>query len=149
MFRYSKTTQNAIAAISRLAEVYDPKGKTFLSSMDIAKVRRLPKPNVAKLLTTLSQSGLVTSSHGPGGGYALAKSPKRIALYDIAALFERIEDNINCPFGPHWCGTGDPCPLHDDLTRLDEQWTRFLKKTTLDVFTRTQQAKAPRSTRRK
>jgi len=133
MLKYGKTTQSAIAAMSRLAEVYDG-GKTRLSSGDIADTRKLPRPLVAKLLTILSQAGLVTGSPGPGGGYALARHPREIHLYDVAELFERTEDKRTCPFGPGWCGRGDPCPLHYKLVALDEQMVRFLKETSFDVF---------------
>lgn len=144
MLKYGKTTQSAIAAMSRLAEVYD-EGKTRLSSGDIAENRNLPKPLVAKLLTILSQAGLVNGSPGPGGGYSLARPPKDISLYDVAELFERTEDKRTCPFGPGWCGRGEPCPLHEDLVALDERMVTFLRKTHLDVFEgQSNQRKAPR-----
>ena len=133
MLRYGKTTQSAIAAMSRLAELYDG-GKTRVSSGDIAGKRNLPKPLVAKLLTILSQEGLVTGSPGPGGGYALARPPKEISLYDVAILFERGDDKRTCPFGPGWCGHGDPCPLHHGLQALDEKMVAFLRTTRFDVF---------------
>lgn len=133
MFKYGKTTQSAIAAMSRLAEVYD-NGKTLLSSGQIAENRNLARPLVAKLLTILSQEGLVSGSPGPGGGYTLARPPKEITLYDIAVLFERSNQKRTCPFGPGWCGHGEPCPLHYSLLALDEQMVRFLKTTSLDVF---------------
>lgn len=132
MFKYGKTTQSAIAAMSRLAEVYD-QGRR-LSSGDIAQTRNLPRPLVAKLLTILSQAGLVTGAPGPGGGYALARPPRQITLHDVAVLFERHEDKRTCPFGPGWCGRGDPCPLHHSLVALDEQMVRFLKETTFAIF---------------
>ena len=47
---YGKQTERAIAAMSRLAEVWDG-GRTRLSSIDIADNRGLPRPMVAKLLT--------------------------------------------------------------------------------------------------
>lgn len=133
MIKYSKTTQSAIAAMSRLAEVHDC-GETRLSSSDIAETRRLPKPLVAKLLTILSQAGLVSGSPGPGGGYALARPAKDISLYDVAALFERSGDKRMCPFGPHWCGQGAPCPLHDSLAAIDDEMVGFLKTTKFSVF---------------
>ncbi len=68
MLRYGKTTQSAIAAMSRLAEQYDG-GRTRVSSGDIAATRNLSRPLVAKMLTTLSQAGLIRGSPGPGGGY--------------------------------------------------------------------------------
>jgi Rrf2 family protein len=134
MIRYGKTTQNAIAAMSRLAELYDD-GEGRVSSADIAKTRRLPQTLVAKVLTILSQAGLVTGSPGPGGGYTLALPPNQISLYDVAMLFERPADQLTCPFGPGWCGTNAPCPLHHKLVAVDDQMTEFLKATTFDVFT--------------
>jgi Rrf2 family iron-sulfur cluster assembly transcriptional regulator len=89
---------------------------------------------VAKLLSTLSTAGLVNGSRGPGGGYWLAKAPAGISLADITAEFERELDGVLCPFGPGWCGNGDPCPLHDQLTTFDKEWNDFLRNTTLAVF---------------
>lgn len=134
MFSYSKTTQYAIAAASRLAEVYDDKIK--LSSIDIARDRGLPKPVVAKVLTVLSQAGIVTGSPGPGGGYTLAQAPEKITLLHVAECFDRVEQPLTCPFGPGYCGTGNPCPLHHQLVNLQDQFSRFLKNNTLAAFRR-------------
>ncbi|MBK9992321.1 MAG: Rrf2 family transcriptional regulator [Verrucomicrobia bacterium] len=133
MLRCGKTSQTAIAAMSALAERYDG-GKTVLSSLDIAKDRNLPQPLVAKLLTTLSTGGLVDGTRGPGGGYWLAKAPSRISLAVIVELFEKENEGIMCPFGPGWCGKGEPCPLHNELAAMDTQWENFMRKTTLAVF---------------
>lgn len=132
MIRYGKTTQTAISAMSRLAEAYAE--GTHLSSHEIAKARNLPQTLVAKLLTTLSQAGLVVGARGPGGGYALARPPKKISLLDVASVFERPDGNMLCPFGPHWCGTREPCPLHDDYVALAERFRDWQSKTTLAVF---------------
>lgn len=132
MISYGKTTQYAIAAASRLAEVYDDHIR--LSSIDIARDRGLPKPVVAKVLTILSQAGIVAGSPGPGGGYALAKPPTEIRLMDVAECFDRLEKSVSCPFGPGYCGTGNPCPLHHQLLNIQEQFRRFLNNNTLDEF---------------
>jgi Rrf2 family iron-sulfur cluster assembly transcriptional regulator len=132
MTPYGKTAQHAIAAMSRLAEVYAENGR--LSSGEIAQRRNLPRPIIAKVLTVLSQAGLVAGSPGPGGGYALSRSPDQISLYQVAELFDRLSENLSCPFGPNWCGTGPQCPLHDRLTALREQVIRFLQSTTFAAF---------------
>lgn len=134
MIPYGKTAQTAVAAVSRLAEVYDSATPPRLNSADIAKNRRLPQPVVAKVLTILSQAGIVNGSPGPGGGYWLARPPQSITLYDVVQLFERLEDNLSCPFGPNYCGSGPHCPIHFDILRLREQLISFLKTTTFARF---------------
>jgi Rrf2 family protein len=132
MFRYGKTAQNAVSAMSYLAEVYT--GRSRLSSLDIADRRNISKPLVAKLLVVLSQAGLVNGAPGPSGGYALARDPSQISLLEIVSLFEKVEDRSMCPFGPDWCGNGDPCPLHDQLVALNDRMYQFLAGTKLDAF---------------
>ena len=121
--------------MSLLAERFNG-GSNRLSSEDVARARDLPQPLVAKLLTTLSAAGLVNGTRGPGGGYWLARSPETISLADIAARFERENEGILCPFGPNWCGNGEPCPLHDQIVGFNEQWDAYLRDTTLGVFIR-------------
>jgi len=133
MLKYGKMAQNAISAMSYLAEVYDG-GTTKLSSGDIAKRRNLPQTLVAKILVVLSQAQLIDGSRGPGGGYWLAQPPAEITLHAIVVQFEKSDDRLQCPFGPGWCGHGAPCPLHDKLFELDAQMCDFLESTTLDVF---------------
>jgi Rrf2 family iron-sulfur cluster assembly transcriptional regulator len=136
MLRCGKTAQNAIAVMSFLAERFDD-GVTRLSSFDVAEKRQQPQTMVAKVLTTLSMAGLVNGTRGPGGGYWLARPPAEISLADIVENFERDDVEMMCPFGPNWCGTGDPCPLHDSIAAFQSDWESYLKKTTLAVFVKT------------
>lgn len=135
MIKYGKTAQNAVSAMSFLAEAYDG-GHTRVSSLDIAKSRQLPKPIVAKLLVVLSQAGFVSGAPGPKGGYSLSKSPDEITLLQIVDQFEKTDDTIMCPFGPNWCGNKEPCPLHHDILEMQERLHTFLCSTTLGVFSK-------------
>ncbi len=145
---YGKQTEYAIAAMSRLAEVYDG-GKTRLSAAGIADARGLQRPIVAKILSALSQAGLVIGSRGPGGGSSLARDPKLIKLYDVFKLFEREVDDDSCPFGGGKCGVGHPCPIHDKLFAVQKAMDRLLHETTFDEFRLAHQRKTRTKRNRK
>ncbi|NNF42167.1 MAG: Rrf2 family transcriptional regulator [Phycisphaerales bacterium] len=119
--------------MSRLAEVYDG-GTTLLSAAEIAESRGLQKPFVAKLLSTLSTAGLVNGTRGPGGGFTLARDPRKITLQDVFVLFEREDESLACPFGGGVCGVGDPCPLHDKLVNVKKTMDELLLMTKFEVF---------------
>ncbi len=130
MFIYGKTTSNAIAVMSYLSA--DPARRS--GSAEIAEARDISKALTAKLLTQLSTAGLVTGQPGPGGGYTLAKPAHQISLMDIVKLFEQTDTPSLCPFGPKWCGSGDPCPLHDTLMGMVQANQQFMDGTKLSVF---------------
>jgi Rrf2 family protein len=130
---YGKQTEAAIAAMSRLAEVYDG-GTTRLSAAEIADARGLQRPRVAKVLSVLSQAGLAIGSPGPGGGFTLACPPDRITIYDVFSRFERHSETPKCPFGGGICGVGQACPLHEELHAVREAMDRFLHETTFQNF---------------
>ncbi len=132
MIRYGKSTQNAIAVMSRLAEVYGCGQR--LSSHHIAEKRGIHQTLAAKVLTQLSQAGLVSGTRGPHGGYALTRTPAQITLLQIASVFERTDDHPACPLGQGWCGKNKRCPIHDRLVELDQQTERLLETTTLEKF---------------
>ncbi|MHC4793808.1 MAG: Rrf2 family transcriptional regulator [Planctomycetota bacterium] len=130
---YTRQTETAIAAASRLAEVYDG-GTTRLSVTEIAESRNLQRPFLAKILTVLSQAGIVGGVPGPGGGFTLAKPPREIRIYDIYRLFETENASHICPFGGGVCGQGDPCPLHAELVDVQNAVDQLLYETTLERF---------------
>lgn len=132
MIGYGKMSGCAVSALSALAERHAD--SIALSSTQIAELRNYSKMTVAKVLTLLSQAGIVTGSRGPGGGYRLAKSPENIHLIDIVRVFESVDDCLRCPFGPNYCGDNPPCPLHDRLVSLREQYIQELSHCTLALF---------------
>jgi Rrf2 family protein len=134
MSPYGKLAQAAICATSMLAEHYNAKSPQRFNSADIAKARKLSQAIVAKVLTILSQIGVVNGAPGPGGGYTLARPPEQITLLDIVAPFERLEPSVSCPYGEGWCGVGPHCPLHQQLDRFRAEVAKFLKTTTLKGF---------------
>jgi len=130
MFIYGKTASNAIAVMSYLAA----RPGRRAGSGEIAEARSISQPLTAKLLTQLAAAGLVDGQPGPGGGYTLARPAKTITLASIIRLFEQTELPSLCPFGPEWCGHGEPCPLHDAICALVENNRRFIEETSLAVF---------------
>lgn len=134
MFGYGKMASYAIASLSYLAANFDKPGFK-VNSQAIATARSLSRPLVGKLMSQMSTAGLVKGTPGPGGGFYLAKDPKDISLLEIVRLFEKVEESLMCPFGPGWCGNGDPCPLHYDLEEKRDEMMDWLSKTSLAVFT--------------
>ncbi len=128
-----KTAQNAIAAVSYLVE-RQRDGGGMISSQEVADARQLSKPLAAKILTTLSKTGIVTGSTGPGGGYQLAKPADQITLLIVVSQFELQNQSMMCPFGEGWCGTNEPCPLHDNMKEFEEQQLRFLEENNFGGF---------------
>lgn len=119
MFTYSKLAQAGIAAVSYLAEISGE--RRLAGSGEIAEARRLSKVLVAKILTKLSTAGVVSGKSGPAGGYLLAREPDKISLFDVVVVFEDVKSQMMCPFGPHWCGVGPQCPLHNTFVSLREK----------------------------
>jgi Rrf2 family iron-sulfur cluster assembly transcriptional regulator len=132
MFGYGKMSGCAVAAMSALAECHVE--GVQLSSQQIAESRNLSQPLVAKVLTVLSQAGFVHGTRGPGGGYRLAREPKTITLFEVVDLFEGHRDPSTCPFGPGYCGVGEPCPLHHLLVGISDSAAAQLKKANFGAF---------------
>jgi len=130
---YGKMAANAVAAMSYLAESYADKGQP-VATLEIANKREISRPLLGKVLTTLSQAGLVKGSPGPKGGFALTKHPSEISLASIVKEFEPTDRPLACPFGPNYCGNHAPCPLHDELAAFRAKEKEFLEDTDLSVF---------------
>lgn len=54
----------------------------------LAAVEDVPANYLVQILSELRNGGLIISRRGKQGGYALAKSPREITLYDIVKLIE-------------------------------------------------------------
>jgi Rrf2 family transcriptional regulator, iron-sulfur cluster assembly transcription factor len=134
MFRQSKATQMAVAAMSRLAEDYHHPER-WLTAAEIARARHLPRPVIAKTLSVLARAGLICGSPGRGGGYRLARPPADISLLDVAVLFENSGKAV-CPYGPQYCGTYAICPLHESLSAVHRLTEDYMRNMRLDLFTR-------------
>lgn len=130
---YGKATTIAIAAMTRLAEVYDDES-ILLTATEIADSRGLRRPFVAKILSRLSEAGLIQGTRGPGGGFRFAKHPRTVKLFDVYRLFQHEDESELCPFGGGICGHGDPCPLHDHVAQVKAAVARVLHRTTFDRF---------------
>jgi Rrf2 family protein len=129
---YGKMSGCAVAAMSAVAEHHED--GVALNSADIAKLRNLSQPLVAKVMGALSMAGYLTGTRGPGGGYRLAMAPETIRIYDIVSVFEGVEGELECPFGPGYCGHHAPCPLHETLAALQHGYIQELKRCRLDMF---------------
>lgn len=111
------------------------------SSRDLAEMQGIPAAMVAKIMPKLEKAGIVNSSDGISGGYALAKAPAEVTVLDVVdaidgdrKLFDCKEVRRGCVlFGgapPAWSVSG-VCRIHATMIRAEKQMRAELNKTTL------------------
>ncbi|HYP15990.1 MAG TPA: Rrf2 family transcriptional regulator [Opitutus sp.] len=72
-----------------LAELARLHGTAELAQSEhLARVEHVPPNFLAQILSELRNGGLITSRRGIQGGYALARPPEQISLYDIIMVIE-------------------------------------------------------------
>ncbi|OGC90720.1 MAG: hypothetical protein A2142_05810 [candidate division Zixibacteria bacterium RBG_16_48_11] len=126
---YSTACEYAIRAMAHLAR--QPKNK-FSSLDEIVTHDGLRAPFMAKTLLQLVKQKLIISQKGPGGGFALARRPRKVTLLDIVRAIDGEPDFSRCAIGLAKCSSKMPCPLHETWLELRASIQKYLQTQTLD-----------------
>ena len=76
----------------------------------IAEREGIPEAYLEQLIAVLKREGLVTSTRGAQGGYALAREPARITVGDVLRALEGGLNLVDCLDGEDACGKACACP---------------------------------------
>jgi Rrf2 family protein len=108
VLRISRKIDYGLRAMIYLSSV--PAG-SVVPFREIARQMEVPEDFLAKILKTLVDQGLVKSSRGPHGGYALGRSPGEISFLDVIEAVEGpIALNV-CLDGDDACGRSGTCTM--------------------------------------
>ena len=83
--RLSRKSEYGCLAMIDLAQHY---GAEPVNMTELAERNAIPKKYLEQILLTLKRAGYVGSTRGPGGGYKLAKPPRRISLAQVIRLLD-------------------------------------------------------------
>ena len=137
---HSSACEYAIRAMTYVAG-FEP--GTRLLARDISAHEKIPGPFLGKIFQTLVRAGLLKSSKGPGGGFALARDPETISLYDIYRAIDGTTYLEACAVGLARCSDEVPCPLHERWKPIRERIRNYLEATSLaDMASATRKKRA-------
>ena len=105
---------------------------TLVSADEISKVLKIPREFVSKILQSLRDSGLISSTKGKSGGFSLAKDASRIKLIDVVAAIDGLDMFDSCVLGFPECSPTHPCPVHNIWGSLRTQTYDMLTSETID-----------------
>lgn len=125
----SKSGMQAIQALVMLAQ--QPNGAR-VGVREIARKTGAPGNYLGKLLQILCRSGrLVVSRKGRGGGFGLARDPRKITLIEVLEPVDNISRWAECFLNGGRCSEGHRCAAHDRWGAIRRPFMRFLEQTTI------------------
>jgi Rrf2 family protein len=102
-----------------------------LPAVSIAGLTGAPGNYLGKTLNQLARAGLLTSTRGPNGGFALAVPPEAVSIARIADVFAEPVAESHCLRGTGPCNPSQPCRTHTLWTRVQKSAREPLVTTTL------------------
>ncbi|HSQ31941.1 MAG TPA: Rrf2 family transcriptional regulator [Gemmatimonadaceae bacterium] len=85
-----------------------------VTGREIAELERLPVDYVEQILLRLRRAGLVRSTRGARGGYALARDSEQISIRDVIEASETTTFDLHCvshPVGEERCSASQTCSI--------------------------------------
>ena len=98
---------------------------------EIAREIDSPEQYTAKILQTLTRSGLIHSLKGRGGGFFFGTPAGSVTLFDVIKITEGEKFFMKCGFGLYTCDSDNPCPLHDSYKPVRQQFYELVQKETI------------------
>ncbi|MCK9556470.1 MAG: Rrf2 family transcriptional regulator [Candidatus Cloacimonetes bacterium] len=102
-----------------------------VSAQKICEAQNLPKKYIEHLMAMLKTAGLVNSSPGSLGGYALAKKPEEISFADVLAAVEDYSFNTACVDTSREHCLGDSCTLSSFFNEIQNELQQVFSSYTL------------------
>ena len=128
MLRMSKLTDYGTMVLAQLAA----NGHGLSTASQVADATHLGQPTVSKLLKSLVRAGLVVSTRGVQGGYALARPAAAISAAEILDALEGPVALTDCStVGGGGCNLESYCRVGSAWQRINQSIRRALEGITL------------------
>lgn len=120
-------------------------GKSQVLLKDIARNEEISEKYLSLIVIPLRTAGLVQSTRGAHGGYALAKPPAEITLKDIVDVLEGGTCLVDCVENSASCSRSQTCASRDVWSIVGEQISQTLESINLEALLTRTREKADRA----
>ena len=128
MLRLSKKADYALMAMKHLAQKRDV---SSTSAREIAEQYDIPIELMAKVLQRLVRIGLLASTQGTRGGYALGRPATAITVADVIEAIDGPFTVTACSTEKHDCEQYNKCSIRDPLWSIRERIVQALGTVTI------------------
>ena len=128
MLRLSKKADYALMAMKHLAQ---NGGALSASAREIAAQYDIPIELMAKVLQRLVRTGLLASTQGTRGGYALGRPPGAISVVDVIEAIDGPLTVTACSTVKNDCEQFSKCSIRDPLWQIRERIAAALGTVTI------------------
>jgi Rrf2 family transcriptional regulator, iron-sulfur cluster assembly transcription factor len=129
--RLTHAADYAVRAMIHIACL--PEGAVALRG-DVARAYGIPSSFIAKILRRLVRAGVLQSSRGVHGGFALARPASDINLLEVVEAIEGPLALLDCMQEAPGCRWADACPAHIVWEEVQAGMAESLRRTTLEAL---------------
>jgi Rrf2 family protein len=127
---FSPPTRHALRALVYIAR---HRGSAPILAREIAGAGSIPRAFLSKILRRLCAAGVLQSTMGPGGGYALARPAGDIRVGDVIRIFDDLNTlSTQCILRRGACDEQTSCVLHQSWKRFLEEFAEGIAGVTLE-----------------
>ena len=127
MLRLSKLTDYATVILSYMAQ---EKSRVH-GALEIAEATGIAQPTVSKILKILLKAGVLVSTRGAKGGYALAREPARITVATVISALEGPIALTECTASHKGCEQASGCRIQGNWHLINQKIGLALESVTL------------------
>jgi Rrf2 family protein len=120
MLRLTKKADYGLMALKFLAEQGTGRVLVPASAKDIADAYHIPPQLLAKILQTLARAGLLTSTAGANGGYALARPATEISAFEVIRAIDGPLFITSCITIHGTCDLLGHCTIKEPLRKVSD-----------------------------
>ena len=141
----SKRTKYALKALLALTE---HRGDQPVRIADLARQERIPRKFLELILLDLRNQGLVRSQKGKGGGYLLARDPRKVYVGQVVRLFDGPLAPVPCASQTAYvrcadCANEAACGVRLAMKEVRDATARILDRLSLASLARREIAARP------
>jgi Rrf2 family protein len=130
----SKSFGYAVRGVLYIAKLQEENRKIQID--EIANNLSVPKHFLGKIMQQIVREGLLRSTKGPYGGFSLANDTLNTPLIKLVEITDGMEQFKMCVLKLKYCNGINPCPLHNEMEQMRENFLRVFTNTTIGDLVR-------------
>lgn len=125
----SKSFGYALRGILYIAIMQDERQKVQID--EIASKLSVPKHFLGKIMQQIVKAGLLKSTKGPYGGFALTSETLNTPVIKLVEITDGMEQFSMCVLNLKYCNGLNPCPLHHEMEEVKRNYLNVFTKNTI------------------